>query len=132
VDDFVTKPFSMAELVARVRAILGRSAAQRKDEQNVHQVGDLLVDLRKREARLRDVPLELSPTEFRLLAALARRAGEAVSQEDLIAEVWGGHREKGGSALRRYIWFLRQKIEADADRPERLVTVRGYGYRLEA
>jgi two-component system KDP operon response regulator KdpE len=89
------------------------------------------VDLRRREASLDGEPLTLTPTEFRLLSILARRAGEAISQSDLIAEVWGDYRQRGGSALRRYIWFLRQKIEPDPERPVRLVTVRGFGYRLE-
>jgi two-component system KDP operon response regulator KdpE len=66
-----------------------------------------------------------------LLSALARRAGAAISQEDLVAEVWGDYRQKGGSALRRYVWFLRQKIEEDPNQPKLLITVRGYGYRLE-
>jgi two-component system KDP operon response regulator KdpE len=85
----------------------------------------------KREARIEDRVLDLTPTEFRLLAALARRSGEAVSQDDLIADVWGEMRVKSGSALRRYIWLLRRKIEPDPENPTRLVTVRGYGYRLE-
>jgi DNA-binding response OmpR family regulator len=80
---------------------------------------------------LDDETLILTPTEFRLLAALASRAGEAISREELVSEVWGDYRQKGGSALRRYVWFLRQKIEDNPNRPERLVTVRGYGYRLE-
>jgi DNA-binding response OmpR family regulator len=83
------------------------------------------------EARLNGQPLALTPTEFRLLAVLASRPGEAVSQEDLTAAVWRSPREQGGSALRRYIWFLRQKIETDPESPQRLVTVRGFGYRLE-
>ncbi len=132
VDDYVTKPFSLAELVARVRAVLARTAAQRAQGSAIYQVGPIQVDMRKREVRLNDQPLSLTPTEFRLLAALARRPGEAVSQEDLVGEVWGGARQEAGSALRRYIWFLRQKIEADPDRPQHLLTVRGFGYRLES
>lgn len=132
VDDYITKPFSLAELAARTRAVLTRTAALREEEGSVHQVGRVRVDMRKREAHLADELLSLTPTEFRLLAALARRAGQAVSQSDLVAEVWGGLRQEGGSALRRYIWFLRQKIEEDPDQPQHLVTVRGFGYRLDA
>jgi two-component system KDP operon response regulator KdpE len=131
VDDYVTKPFSLAELAARVKAVLGRAGPQGGAGAAVLQIGPLSVDLRKREASLEDTPLALTPTEFRLLAILARRVGEAISQEDLIGEVWGDYRQRGGSALRRYIWFLRQKIEPDPEQPTRLVTVRGYGYRLE-
>jgi two-component system KDP operon response regulator KdpE len=131
VDDYVTKPFSLAELSARVRAVLSRSASQRQDKSLVHTVGPLSIDMRRHEALLQGQALSLTPTEFRLLSALARRSGEAVSQEDLVSEVWGSLRQEGSSALRRYIWFLRQKIEKDPDRPEHLLTVRGFGYRLE-
>lgn len=131
VDDYITKPFSLAELAARARAVLARTAAQREQGSSLYQVGPIQVDMRRRQVRLHDQPLGLTPTEFRLLAALARRAGEAVSQEDLADEVWGGPRQEAGSALRRYIWFLRQKIEADPDNPQHLITVRGFGYRLE-
>ncbi len=132
VDDYVTKPFSLAELGARVKAVLGRIAPQAGQVDQMLQVGSLRVDMRKREALLDGEVLSLTPTEFRLLAALAGRAGEAVSQDQLVEQVWGNLRQKGGSALRRYVWFLRKKIEPDPDQPTRLVTVRGYGYRLEA
>src|SRR3990170_6576154 len=131
VDDFVTKPFSLAELAARVRAVLGRIQMDESKEASVHHAGLLVVDVRKHEVRLEGRPLEVTPTEFRLLACLAGRAGEAVAQETLVDQVWGEDRQGGASALRRYIWFLRQKIEADPDHPQRLVTVRGFGYRLE-
>ena len=131
VDDYVTKPFSLAELAARVSAVLARAGSGSDEPIPIQQIGDLGIDFRKREATLSGEPLTLTPTEFRLLATLARRTGEAISQEDLISEVWGDYRQRGGSALRRYIWFLRQKIEPDPQRPSRLVTVRGYGYRLE-
>jgi two-component system KDP operon response regulator KdpE len=131
VDDYITKPFSLAELAARVRAVLARAASQTAEKPPVHRAGPLVIDLGKREASLDERPLELTPTEFRLLAALASRPGQAVSQSELIREAWGDYREGGGSALRRYIWFLRQKIEVDPNNPQRLVTVRGYGYRLE-
>jgi len=130
VDDYVTKPFSLAELAARVRAVLARTAIAR-DDAAILQLGPLMVDIRKREVRLEGELLELTPTEFRLLATLGKRQGEAVSQEDLIKDVWGDDRQGGGSALRRYIWFLRQKLETDPDHPKRLLTVRGFGYRLD-
>ncbi len=130
-DDYVTKPFSLAELGARVRAVLTRTASRRSAQAATHRVGPLTIDLGRREAALDGQPLELTPTEFRLLATLAAHAGQAVSQADLITEAWGDYRQEGGSGLRRYIWFLRQKIEADPNAPRRLVTIRGYGYRLE-
>jgi DNA-binding response OmpR family regulator len=131
VDDYVTKPFSLAELGARVNAVMARAGQAGDEVTRIFRVGLLAVDTRKREVSLDDETLILTPTEFRLLAALASRAGEAISREELVSEVWGDYRQKGGSALRRYVWFLRQKIEDNPNRPERLVTVRGYGYRLE-
>ena len=132
VDDYVTKPFSLAELGARVTAVLSRAAARRETKEAVYRAGAITVDMKKREALLDQKLLTLTPTEFRVLACLAERAGEAVSQEDLVERAWGVYRQEGGTALRRYIWFLRKKIEDDPETPRRLVTVRGYGYRLEA
>lgn len=131
VDDYVTKPFSMAELAARARAIIQRTQLTSDGREEKLVAGPLVVDMLKREARFEDRVLDLTPTEFRLLAALAKRSGEAVSQDDLVAEVWGDYRQRGGSALRRYIWLLRKKIESEPDNPSLLVTVRGFGYRLE-
>ena len=132
VDDYVTKPFSLAELTARIQAVLARAGDEKSEEISLLKVGPVTVDTRRREAALHDEPLALTPTEFRLLSALAQRPGTAISQEDLVAEVWGDYRQKGGSALRRYVWFLRQKIEQDPNEPKLLITVRGFGYRLES
>jgi DNA-binding response OmpR family regulator len=131
VDDYVTKPFSLAELAARARAVLSRLVPAEDGAAKVFLAGPLAVDVGKREVRLDGRPLDLTPTEFRLLAHLARHAGEAVAQDDLVTEVWGDYRARGESALRRYIWLVRQKIERDPEDPQRLVTVRGFGYRLE-
>lgn len=131
VDDYVTKPFSLAELQARIEAVLSRSGLQ-QETSGEFRVDDLHINVRKHEASLGAQVLDLTPTEFRLLAVLVQRAGEAISQDELISEVWGKNRVKSGSVLRRYIWLVRKKIELDPSNPERLVTVRGYGYRLEA
>lgn len=130
VDDYVTKPFSLAELAARINAVIGRAGSRREGEPPL-TVSDLVIDQRKREAHLQGEPLELTPTEFRLLAVLAERAGEAVSKEELASEVWGSNRTSPGSILRRYIWLLRKKIEQDPSNPDRLITLWGYGYRME-
>jgi two-component system KDP operon response regulator KdpE len=130
VDDFVVKPFSLAELAARVRAVLSRSRADAGEGTHI-EVGRLYLDLRRHEVKLGDDQLPLTPTEFRLLEVLSRRQGEAVSQKDLIETVWGPNYDPRGGALRRFIWLLRQKIEPDPRKPKRIVTVRGYGYRLE-
>jgi two-component system KDP operon response regulator KdpE len=131
VDDYVTKPFSLAELTARVQAVLSRVQVD-DSHQSSTKVGDLEIDLRKREVRIQDRVVDLTPTEYRLLAVLAGHAGEAISQDSLISKVWGDNRVKSGSALRRYIWLLRSKIETNPEDPTRLVTVRGFGYRLES
>lgn len=130
VDDYIPKPFSLAELLARVRAVLARSSrARQQPEQSFHWY-DLKVDLAKRQVRLRNEIVPLTPTEFRLLVSLIQRKGAVVSEEELREEVWGRERLIDASALRRYIWLLRQKIEADPSNPQRVLAVRGSGYRL--
>lgn len=131
VDDYITKPFSLPEIAARVAAVLARTESTRLDEPRICRAGDLVVDLRKRQVQIQNEPIDLTPTEYRLLATLAKRSGEAISKAELIEQVWGTNRRGGGNALRRYIAMLREKIESDTKQPVRLVTVRGYGYRLE-
>lgn len=131
VDDYVTKPFSFAELTARLRAVLARSQRGKAEEVGI-MLGDLWVDFARREAARGTEVLQLTPTEFRLLAALARNPGVSLSSEELAAAVWGGLHAPGSSSLRRVIWLLRRKIEDDPAAPQRLRTVRGYGYRLDA
>ena len=131
VDDYIVKPFSLAELTARVKAVLARTSKDSEEEERLLSAGPVTVDLRRREARLKDELLTLTQTEFRLLAALCRRPGEAVSCQQLTLEVWGAHYDPRGSALRRFIWLLRQKIEEDPHHPKHILNVRGYGYRFE-
>ncbi|MFN2147452.1 MAG: response regulator transcription factor [Anaerolineales bacterium] len=131
VDDYVTKPFSLAELTARIRAVLARAGGEGRSEE-ILSCGPLSLDARRREVRLAGDLVELTPTEFRLLQVLMERAGEAISQDDLIRRVWGEHQLGSGSGLRRYIWLLRKKIERDPQEPEFLLTVRGFGYRLKS
>jgi DNA-binding response OmpR family regulator len=131
VDDYLVKPFSLAELTARVKAVLARTMKESEEDKKILSAGPVTIDLRRREARLNDVLLELTQTEFRLLTALCRRVGEAVSRQQLTLEVWGAHYDPKGSALRRFIWLLRQKIEPDPKNPEHILSVRGYGYRFE-
>jgi two-component system KDP operon response regulator KdpE len=130
VDDYVTKPFSLAELTARVRAVLTRTGGEEREE--ILTSGLLSLDPRKREVRLAGEIVELTPTEFRLLHLLIEHAGEAIAQDEIIRQVWGDHQLGSSSGLRRYIWLLRKKIEADPQNPAILLTVRGFGYRLEA
>ena len=132
IDDYVVKPFSLAELTARAKAVLTRTSKESDDGGEILHTGPITIDLRRREVALRDEPLELTQTEFRLLAALCRKPGEAVSHQKLILEIWGAHYDPRGGALRRFIWLLRQKIEEDPRKPQCIQSVRGYGYRFEA
>ena len=129
VDDYVTKPFSFAELGARMQAVLARSRAARPPDRRVHTVGELVVDLDRRTVELHGQPVTLTPTEFRLLECLLQKEGQAVAEETLAQEVWGNYKEDPG-AVRRFVWLLRKKIEDDPSNPMRILTVRGYGYRL--
>lgn len=130
IDDFVVKPFSLAELAARTRAVLHRTLSEEGAPSRL-EIGTLLIDVRRHEASLDDQMLELTPTEFRLLQALASHQGETISHEDLIEEVWGPNYDAHSGSLRRFIWLLRQKLEIDPEKPSRIVTIRGVGYRLE-
>lgn len=128
-DDYVTKPFSSTELLARVRAGLRRSARSAEQPETV-QLGNLTVNLGTREARGADGAVHFTPVEFRLLTCLARGHGLVVTQDQIIREVWGPDRVTDTRGLRAYVKLLREKIEPDPARPRFLVTEPGVGYRL--
>ena len=130
-DDYVTKPFSLAELNARVRAVLARATRGSSDNTPPPMaLGDLVIDFASRRVLKRGETLQLTPTEYRLLAALAESAGRTLSHEQLLEKVWGsGYVEEAGY-VKRYIWYLRQKVEDDPSLPTYVETVRGFGYRL--
>jgi DNA-binding response OmpR family regulator len=128
-DDYVTKPFSFAELAARIQAILSRTRSPSKDA-GYAIYGRVKLDLNKYQAFIDDRTVELTPTEFRLLEALVRRRGKVATERELIEDVWGGVHQGEASVVRRYILMLRKKIELDPAAPQRLLTVRGFGYRL--
>ncbi len=131
VDDYVTKPFSLAELNARVRAVLARAARARSDGTPPPvTVGDLVIDFASRRVLKRAEVLQLTPTEYRLLAALAEHAGRTLSHEQLLERVWGPEYVDEPGYVKRYIWYLRQKVEDDPAQPRYVETVRGFGYRL--
>jgi len=131
VDDYVTKPFSFAELSARITAVLNRVGISAVTDQNRVAFGDFILDMDRREVLKDDQPIALTPTEYRLLEVLARHAGRTISEFELIKDVWGAYKEEETAAVRRYIFLLRQKIEEDPANPRFVVTVRGFGYRLE-
>jgi len=128
-DDYVAKPFSAPELLARVRAALRRTARTGKAPGALN-FGPVAVDLATRTARSGDASVHLTPLEFRLLECLARNAGMIVTQRQLIREVWGPDRLGDTRGLRSYVKQLRQKIEVNPGQPRFLVTEAGVGYRL--
>ena len=129
VDDYVTKPFSFAELVARIQAVLARSGAAGDKETGYLVHGDIVLNMEKFQASIEGRTLDLTPTEFRLLEALVRRKGSVASEQDLIHEVWGAARNDP-ALVRRYILMLRKKLEKNPSEPIWVLTVRGFGYRI--
>ncbi|CAO3409160.1 response regulator [Azospirillum largimobile] len=128
-DDYVTKPFGMDELLARIRAAL-RHRLQRQGERPVFRSGDLTVDLVRRIVTVRGAEVKLSPREYDLLRLLVAHAGKVLTHRMILTEVWGG--ETDIQYLRIYIRQLRQKIESEPDRPQHILTETGVGYRLRA
>ncbi len=128
-DDYVTKPFSTPELLARVRAALRRSARS-GDNPPVLQLGPVTVDFNARTASNAHGPLHMTPLEYRVLECLARNSGMIVTQRRLIAEAWGQERQGDARGLRSYIKTLRQKLEVNPGNPRFLITEVGVGYRL--
>ena len=130
-DDYLTKPFSVGELLARVRVAL-RHAAQRAtgDGEPVFAAGDLRVDLAARQVFVADKEIHLTPTEYRLLAILVQHAGKVVTHRHLLKEVWGPDSVHETQYLRVFMAALRHKIETDSAQPRHLLTEPGVGYRL--
>ena len=128
-DDYVTKPFGIDELLARVRAAL-RHRLQQEGERPVFKSGDLSVDLVRRIVTVRDREVKLTPREYDLLRLLIAHAGKVLTHKFIMREVWGA--ETDVQYLRIYIRTLRQKIEPDPERPRHILTEQGVGYRLRA
>jgi two-component system KDP operon response regulator KdpE len=126
-DDYVTKPFGMEELLARLRAAL-RHQLQVHGERPIFKAGDLSVDLVRRIVKVQDKDVRLSPKEYELLRLLVQHAGKVLTHRFLLVELWDGLTET--QYLRVYVRQLRQKIEADHERPQHILTETGIGYRL--
>jgi two-component system KDP operon response regulator KdpE len=128
-DDYVTKPFGMEELLARMRAAL-RHQLQVHGERPVFRAGDLSVDLVRRIVKVGDKEVKLSPKEYDLLRVLVQHAGKVLTHRFLLGELWNDLTDP--QYLRVYVRQLRQKIEADPERPDYVLTETGIGYRLRA
>ena len=130
-DDYLTKPFGASELLARIRVALRHSAfPPGTASQPVFQAGELRVDLVRRQVFRADEEAHLTPTEYKLLAALIRQAGRVITHRQLLQEVWGANYADQSHYLRVYMAQLRHKLERDPARPRLLTTEPGVGYRL--
>jgi DNA-binding response OmpR family regulator len=127
-DDYVGKPFSPAELSARIEAVLRRSG-EKVEAKEVYDDGTVCIDFAARSVSVRGEGVSLTPLEFRLLSVLTEHAGQVLSRQQLIDLVWGRAYESSGDPVKIYIGYLRKKIEADPKEPELVETVRGFGYR---
>ena len=131
-DDYLTKPFSVQEWVARIRVSLRHARRpEQGPEEPVFESGGLRVDLEKREVFVGKKEIHLTPIEYKVLTVLIRRAGKVVTQQQLLEEVWGQVRGDQTQYLRIYIHQLRQKLESNPVRPRYLITEAGVGYRLK-
>ena len=139
-DDYMTKPFSMRELIARVKAMLRRvrlireevhSTEKAEAEKEELRSGNLVIDLKRREANIDGKVLELKPKEYDLLLYFMQHRARALSRDALLEQVWGWDFSGDSRTVDVHIRWLREKIEPDPSKPVRLVTVRGAGYRFE-
>jgi two-component system KDP operon response regulator KdpE len=129
-DDYLTKPFGTNELLARIRVALRHARAQRTPDDPVLEIGAIRIDQARHAVTVDDKPVHLTPTEFRLLALLARHAGKVLTHRQLLQEVWGPRNTHQTHYLRVHMAALRRKIEVDPARPRWIATEPGVGYRL--
>ena len=129
-DDYLTKPFGLGELLARVEALL-RRRPERAEERAVVRFGENEVDLDAQTAQRKGASVELSPQEFKVLKLFLQSGGRALSREDLLARCWGAEYEGTPRTVDNFVRSLRVKLEEDAEVPRHFLTVRGHGYRFE-
>ena len=130
-DDYVTKPFGVNELLARVRAALRRASAPEQPETSPIEAGDFRIDIPTRNVRVRNREVHLTPKEFDLLVYLARHAGKVLTHRTLLAAVWGGNSVEQPEYLRVFVGHLRKKLEPDEASPRYILTEPWVGYRFE-
>ena len=129
-DDYLTKPFSVGELLARLRVALRRTQPRLSEPTSLFQAGDLTVDLAKRQVLLAATEIHLTPIEYKLLTTLVRHAGLVVTHRQLLKETWGAAYVEHSHYLRVYMSQLRHKLEPDPARPQLILNEPGVGYRL--
>ncbi len=129
-DDYLTKPFGLQELLARIKVALRHSSRREQMQETAYTYGDLTIDLARRKAKLRDDELKLTPTEYDLLSLLAKKAGQVVTHSEMLREVWGRNSDENDHYLRIYIQRLRQKLGDNPLKPTYIFTEPGIGYRL--
>src|SRR5262249_51409045 len=127
-DDYLTKPFSMRELMARVKTVLRRATVKEPPAPESVRVGDLEIDTTRHESRIRGVSLQLSPKEFQLIYFLASHAGKVFTRQQILDRVWGTESFVEERTVDVHVRWLREKIEEDPSYPRLLRTVRGVGY----
>src|SRR5215207_2854732 len=128
-DDYLTKPFGMGELLARLRAVLRRASAP---QDPILRVGDVAIDLARHVVTRSGAEVHLTPTEYDLLRVLATDADKVLTHRQLLERVWGGYASENTQQLRVYINYLRRKLEVDPAHPDLILTEPGVGYRLKA
>jgi two-component system KDP operon response regulator KdpE len=131
-DDYVSKPFSFAQLVARVGAILDRAGRALGDPHSVLKGADIEVDVDRHQVYRGGEPIDLTSTEFKILIALMREQGRVLSPRQLVIEVWGAEYAEETGYVRRYVWHLRRKLEPDPRDPRYILTERSIGYVFPA
>ena len=130
-DDYLTKPFGAAELLARIKVAQRHIRQSISDDQKRVESGELVVDLEKRLVLLSGKPVDLTPTEYKMLGVLALNAGKVVTNKQLLQEVWGRNAEDNSHYLRIYAQHLRRKLNDDPMHPKHIITEAGVGYRLK-
>jgi two-component system KDP operon response regulator KdpE len=132
VDDYIKKPFSSKELLARIHAVFSRTRTKAQDQIETEIIcGDLRIDISRRRVVVGDKTVHLTPTEYKLLHELARHSNQVILHEQLLTAVWGPEYRDDFDYLRSYIHLLRRKLEPDPSNPRFIVRVPGYGYMLE-
>ncbi len=131
-DDYLTKPFGVPELLARLKVALRHARNNSSTKSPLFEIGDISVDLEKRLVKVKGQEVHFTPTEYKLLALLVKHAGKVITQQQLLKEVWGKNSTENSHYLRVYAQHLRQKLGDDPMRPRYIVTEAGIGYRLKS